>query len=279
MEATVVSAVLRTLLPKIFSLLQENHRLQSNLDHDIKYIRGELRLIAAAIEDHDQHSLTSNGAGEVQRLWIEAVRELAYSIEDSIDRFLHRVTGRPDASSLRRIGHRMQTRATRISFAAEIRELRRMSEEISKLRSKYLSADSWSSNPSVASPAVKNSPASFDTDTPPADLVGMEGPLSELLDLIREADEGQPGKLKVISIVGFGGLGKTVLARHAYNRVAVGELYEPRIWVRASEKDARCVVKEILKQVESGMQDHDYDDTSDLSKLITSLRNCLQTKR
>ncbi|KAK3126320.1 hypothetical protein QOZ80_7AG0554840 [Eleusine coracana subsp. coracana] len=278
MEATVVSAILRTLLPKIFLLLQENHRLQRNLDHDIQYIRGELRLIAAAIEDHDQHSLTSNGAGEVQRLWIEAVRELAYSIEDSIDRFLHRVTGRPDASSLRRIGHRLQTRATRISFAAEIRELRRMSEEISKLRSKYLSAGS-SSNPSVASPAVNNSPASFDSDTPLADLVGMEGPLSDLLDLIREADEGQPGKLKVISIVGFGGLGKTVLARNAYNRVAVGELYEPRIWVRASEKDARCVLKEILKQVESGMQDHDYDDTSDPNKLITSLRNCLKTKR
>lgn len=276
MEAAVVSAILRTLAPKIFSLLQENHRLQRNLECDIQYIRRELRMIAAAIEDHDQQSL-SNGASDVQRFWIEAVRELAYSIEDSIDRFLHRVTGEPP--TLRQRGHQLKM-ATRTSFASEIRELRRKSEEISKLRDKYIgSGGGPSSSSSVASATSKSSnrARTFQTDTTATDTVGMEGPISELLELMREA-EGQSGKLKVISIVGFGGLGKTVLARHAYERVAVEEQYEPCIWVHASENSAWCVLKEILSKV-TGVEDHGYFDNFDLSNLIINLRNCLEPKR
>lgn len=253
METALVCAVLKTLAPKIFAFLQGNHELRRGLEHEIQYIRKELSMIAAAIEDHDRRSWSEGRISDVQRIWIQGVRELAYSIEDSIDRFLHRVTREPGASSLRQKGHQLKTMSIRTKFAAEIRELRRKSEEASKLRELYTSGGQSSST----SGASASTFVASNMLTPAADLVGIDAPRDEVLELMQE-DEGQPKRLKVISIVGFGGLGKTVLARQVYDSVAVGEEYgyNPRIWVRASEKGAGDVLKEILQQVQVGKQVH-----------------------
>ncbi|CAL4962581.1 unnamed protein product [Urochloa decumbens] len=263
METALVCAVLRTLAPKIFAFLQGNHELRRDLEREIQYIRKELGMIAAAIEDHDRRSWSEGRASDVQRIWIQDVRELAYSIEDSIDRFLHRVTRDPGASSLRQKGQKLKTMSIRAKFAAEIQELRRKSEAASKLRQLYTGGQSSTPGPS-ASTFVASS-----TQTPAADLVGMDAPRDEVLELMRE-DEGRPRRLKVISIVGFGGLGKTVLARQVYDSVPVGD-YNPRVWVRASEKGAGDVLEEILRQVQAGMQVHDCS--------CDDLVECLKFKR
>ncbi|RCV26256.1 hypothetical protein SETIT_5G230900v2 [Setaria italica] len=267
METALVSAVLKTLAPKIFAFLQGNHELRRNLEHEIQYIRKELNMIAAAIEDHERSSWGNGRVSDVQRTWIQGVRDLAYSIEDSIDRFLHRVTREPGALSFRQKGQQMKTMSVRTKFAAEIRELRRKSEEASKLRELYTSGSQSSTSEASASTFVASN-----TLTPADELVGMDAPRDEVLELMRE-DEGQPNRLKVISIVGFGGLGKTVLARQVYDSVAVGEEYDynPRVWVRASEKGAGDVLKEILRQVQVGMQVHDGS--------CDDLVECLKFKR
>lgn len=271
METALVCAVLKTLAPKIFAFLQGNHELRRNLEHEIHYIRRELIMIAAAIEDHGRRSWSAEGRSisDVQRIWIQGVRELAYGIEDSIDRFLHRVAReQPDASSVvRKKGHQLKTMPIRTKFAAEIWELRRKSEEVCKLREVYTSGGGGTSGPSACTLVASTTqivPAA-------ADLVGMDVPRDEILELMRE-DHGQPRRLKVISIVGFGGLGKTVLARQVYDSAAVGEQYDPRVWVRASEKGAGDVLKEILQRVQAGMQVH-HDGSCD------DLVECLKFKR
>ncbi|CAO2179162.1 unnamed protein product [Urochloa humidicola] len=266
METALVCAVLKTLAPKIFAFLQGNHELRRDLEKEIQYIRKELSMIAAAIEDHDRRSWSDGRASDVQRIWIQGVRDLAYGIEDSIDRFLHRVTRDPGASSLRQKGQKLKTMSVRAKFAAEIQELRRKSEAASKLRELYTSGGHLQS--STPGPSASAFVASTSTQTPAADLVGMDAPRDEVLELMRE-DEGHPKRLKVISIVGFGGLGKTVLARQVYDSVAVGD-YNPRVWVRASDKGAGDVLEEILRQVQI-MQVHDAS--------CDDLVECLKFKR
>jgi Holliday junction resolvasome RuvABC ATP-dependent DNA helicase subunit len=48
-----------------------------------------------------------------------------------------------------------------------------------------------------------------------ADLVGIDGPREELVNLLIDTKK----KLKVVSIVGFGGLGKTTLAKQVYDEI------------------------------------------------------------
>jgi len=61
-------------------------------------------------------------------------------------------------------------------------------------------------------------------------LVGMDGPRDELIQLM-----GGENELKVLSIVGFGGLGKTTLANEVYCKLQ-GE-FQCRAFVSVSQKN------------------------------------------
>ncbi|KAF0928395.1 hypothetical protein E2562_003213 [Oryza meyeriana var. granulata] len=260
METAVLSAVLRTLGPKLYAFLREGHDLlRRDLKRDVHYIRNKLGMIAAAIEEHDRRSPL---AGDVQSAWIHGVRELAHDMEDCIDRFTHRVTGHGALGSM----------GTRAKFAAVIQELRKKSEELSRLRASYSTAgggESSSWGPTTPASTFSASEA----HTLASDIVGMDGPRGELLELIWET-QGQPNQLKVISIVGFGGLGKSLLARQIYESDAVAAQFHPRVWVRAAGKShPEDVLVEMLQQL--GIPGHHRADYCDVNQLVVNLRTCL----
>ncbi|KAF7005671.1 hypothetical protein CFC21_020779 [Triticum aestivum] len=83
-----------------------------------------------------------------------------------------------------------------------------------------------------------------------ADPVDMDGPIKELLDLVKKSDSKPESKqLKVISISGFGGLGKTLLADKVYFHEDVCAQFRVRACVEAAGKSHDQVLEEILKQV------------------------------
>ncbi|KQJ87679.1 hypothetical protein BRADI_4g12893v3, partial [Brachypodium distachyon] len=276
METAVATAFLGKIAPKLFAFLKEKHAQRRSLERDIQYIRKEFRMITAAIQDHDRrrrHLRHSNGGSDddVQTVWIQLVRDLAYSIEDCVDRFTHRAKLPPATSSwLRQTVHGVRTATTRSKFAAAVRELRKISEEASKLRSCYY----------VSSGGGEYNTYFLDSETPThtiaADLVGMDEPRDEVLELIRET-QGQAKQLKVISIVGFGGLGKTILAREVYEHERCGRQYEPRAWVHAGERGAGDVLEEILDEL--GMPVDAATNCGNVIKLSTRIRDFLGSKR
>nr|XP_025877459.1 disease resistance protein RGA4 [Oryza sativa Japonica Group] len=262
METAVLSTLLNMLGPKLYTFLQENHELRRNLEHDIRYIRNELRMIGAVIDEHERGQM--NHGGPLQGAWIHGARELAYDMEDCIDRFMHRMTS----------GHRLATMAVRTKFATVIQKLRKKSEDLSKLRANYTTAGNGNGD---CQASTSGTMSSFETThIPTADTVpvGMDGPRDEILELIMET-QSQPNQLKVISLVGFGGLGKTLLAKQIYENTTICTQFEPQAWVSAAGKSARDVLKEILCQL--GFQSQAQED--DVSKLITSLKKCLHSKR
>uniref|UniRef100_A0ACD5V6S8 Uncharacterized protein n=1 Tax=Avena sativa TaxID=4498 RepID=A0ACD5V6S8_AVESA len=263
--------------PKLLDFLVSNHKVRGELKHDIQYIKNEFLMICAAIrEDEDRQQRSSSD--QVQRTWIEMVRDLAHEIEDCIDRFTHRVTLKTDASWTRQKLHRVKTVPARNKFAAAIRRLRKRSEEASELRKKYYYSGAGTQDTGM--PLEQEGSSDEETaETDTCMAVGMDAPLDELIELIREA-QGQPKELKVISLVGFGGIGKTHLARHVYNSPDVVGQYQSRAWVRVMEKGAGDVLLEILVQIgmHSTIIGRDGKPGS-LRKICTSLRECLGTQR
>ncbi|KAJ1266810.1 hypothetical protein BS78_07G007000 [Paspalum vaginatum] len=100
-------------------------------------------------------------------------------------------------------------------------------------------------------------------------LVGIDGPKRELTKLVMDEE----GRLKVMSIVGFGGLGKTTLASQVYRQV--GGQFSCKAFVSVSQKpDMVRLLTSVLFQLKQYPS-----DACGVQDLINSLREYLQDKR
>lgn len=244
---TAVAGVAGRLLPKALDYLQKNRRLRAGLKDDIKHIQSEFLFISAAIEGDGDCPRWSGNNLRVHEQWIVKVRELAHEIEDCIDRYIHSTMIKTEASWIRRKVHRVKTRRTSNKFAAGILRLRKESDEIRRLKESYTTNNGG--GPSSSSTLEPEAPKAEELGYTP-NPVGMEEPHDEILELIKETSaQGEPDALKVISIVGFGGIGKTQLARYVYNTIE--SQYNTRAWAHAAEKGSMDVLEDILKQLGS----------------------------
>lgn len=281
-ELTAVATVAARIAPKLAVFCQKRFMLLAGLEHDIKHIQEESSMIAAAIEDDGKHPPSTTTA-HAHEQWIKLVRDLAYDIDDCIDRFMHRVSMAPvtDAGWIRRKARRLKTLRARGKFAAEIVRLRKQSEDASELRKKYtdLAYGQGSRTAAVSEPQEDEEVPETYTDSP----VGMEALEEELTELISETPQGQPERLKVISVVGFDGIGKSQLAKRVYDTLDKSQ-YPARAWVRAAEKGPEDVLLEILQKLGTrtaitGSEASSRNIKPSMSELCTTIQKCLEKKR
>ncbi|VAI68267.1 unnamed protein product [Triticum turgidum subsp. durum] len=285
MEAVATAAatsLVEWMVPKLFDSLLAKHELRKSLKIDINYIKNEFAMISAVIHNDDRRSGCRGGREDVNMVWINMVRELAHAIEDCIDRFMHRVRADQDTGRVRQAFHRAKTMKARNKFAAEIRQLKKRSEDVFKLRDSYNNASSSTSSP-------RQSLSSQQTDTPTAIEddedgtyseasiavpVGMDTPRDELLDLIQ-----QEQKLKVITIVGFHGMGKTLLANHVYKAIESKSEYEARAWLPPRKLGGSGAAADVLKEILWQLGHLPLPTSGGLTQLKASIKKCIGTKR
>ncbi|CAN6356168.1 unnamed protein product [Urochloa humidicola] len=257
---------MNTLMPKMLKLIEERSTLRHEVQEDIISLRGELEMMWSAVREHSERK----DLKDVQATWIKQVSQLAYNVEDCVDSYIYDQIAR--SNEVPNPDH----------FAAQIKKLKKESDEISKNRERYMGDAGVSSSEAGAS-------ASSSISCPPVlpDLVGTDSALMDLLDLVEEEAEVQQKKLKVISIHGFDGLGKTALAAQVYGHAdVVNQFGGNRAWVNAAGKDPRHVLQEllqhpfpeteeILQQLETQPRDTYYN----AEQLCTHLRACLENKR
>ncbi|KAM0904879.1 hypothetical protein ACQ4PT_017740 [Festuca glaucescens] len=199
MEAALASALTKEVVLKLVTLLSEKHKLSKGLKDDIRFIQTELAMISIARDNH----LVDPSASRPQIMSMEEMRDLAHDIEDCLDRFLPCVACEGESSVLHRV--KKAVTSTRSRFAAEIRKLKKRLKDAQERRVNY-DVNGCRSSAGAASPAT--------ADTAENVPVGIDKPKQELVELLLDSE---PGKLSVISIVGFGGSGKTTLARAVYD--------------------------------------------------------------
>nr|UBY07231.1 NBS-LRR disease resistance protein [Dasypyrum villosum] len=243
-----LSGVVEALPGKLGELLQQEYELLSGARGDVAFFQAELRTMNAA------------------------VRDLAYDIEDWVDLFAHRVdAGTQDATSDRfsRWIRRLTTIPDRHVIATELKDLRARVVEVSELRKRYSLGPQM---PSHRAPAVD--PRLFELYADSAGLVGMDGPRDEVAGMV--TGQGSGG-LKVVSIVGMAGSGKTTLAREVYRLVGAGFKCRASVSVGRSS-DVAKVLGDMLSQVD-GEYSRGRCDAGDVNQLIGRLRQHLQDKR
>ncbi|CAL5041487.1 unnamed protein product [Urochloa decumbens] len=269
MEAALLSGFIKAILPRLFSLAQGKYKLHKGLKSDIKSLEKELRMISVTIDE--QISLGREEHGAVLTLSMDELRELAHHIEDCIDRFLYHVTRDKQASLLRRTVRSPKTLLFRQRLAAEVQLLKKIPEEAHQREKRYRVFAGLSSPTRHAESSSCSSGS--DPHTLKADIVGIDGPRDELVQQLQEESEGLTKQLKVISIVGIHGSGKTVLAREVYES-DVGRQFSLRAWVSATGKGPKEVLMEILRRFGRPVVDE-----SNVDQLTVDLREYLGEKR
>ncbi|XP_051215060.1 disease resistance protein Pik-2 isoform X2 [Lolium perenne] len=294
MEHAVVSAgggAINILLCKLGMMLIQEAQLLGGIRGELQYMKDELESMTAFLQDLAEGE---NHRKQV-KIWMKQVREVAYDVEDCIDEFMHHLGSSRNGSGLAELLHRcihfLQTARARRQIGKQIQELKSRATSISDRNSRYggnhliLGAEG---STFAAQPAPPNI-ISLDIRTPAlfpelTKLVGIEERHCDIVNWLVGEDIPQ---LLAISIVGFGGLGKTTLVMTAYQTASAS--FQCRAFVTVSQKfDVKAIIRDILRQIIQPVDRNSPTPTVDLLKgmeelnvgqLANMLRQHLQDKR
>ncbi|KAG8070013.1 hypothetical protein GUJ93_ZPchr0006g43735 [Zizania palustris] len=267
MEAALLSGLIRVAVSKLWSTASEKYKLHKGLKDDINFLAKELKMIAAVI-DRELSSPTGGYRRAVLQLSMEELQELAHDIEDCIDKILYCATRDQQSSAVSRALRSIKKIHDDPKLAKEMQRLRKQVKEANKRSERY----KVSSQPS---PATSVGEESSDPRNIHANLIGVEAPLAELTLQLAGADER---KLKVISVVGFSGSGKTALAAKVYNQERNSGMFDKFAWVCAAHKEPSEVLSELLRGIISS-DAHPIQASTDIGQLCVDLRQQLEKNR
>ncbi|OEL22687.1 Protein TPR2 [Dichanthelium oligosanthes] len=277
----LVTGVMGSLLPKLGELLKEEYSLQKGVRKKIESLSRELEVAHAVLRMVGD--VPRDQLDELVRLWVRDVREAWYDMEDIVDAFLVRVDvpePTDDPHILRRlrkkVGKLSKSKARR-KISSLIQDISKKLEEVAERRARY-TIDSIVAKP-VAATTID--PRILNLYKRATDLVGIDGPRDELitkLSLGGDDVEVPDNKTKVVSVVGFGGLGKTTLAKSVFDHLKPH--FECCAFVPVGRNpDVKKVFRDILIGLNKGKYANSDLMVLDEKQLIDELKEFVKEKR
>jgi ATPase subunit of ABC transporter with duplicated ATPase domains len=212
----VVMGALPGVINKLGDLLVGEFSLRKAEKGEIRFLQVELESMQGALE---KHSSTPADQLDVQdKIWARDLRELSYDIEDTIDTFM--VHGKSSEftwphSFKEFIGRSYELFSqfqVRRKIVTEIRDIKRRVIEVGERRERYKVNNDVHKPPAV-------DPRLLARYEKVANLVGMDKARDEVVKILMGGDETFKKQGDIVSIVGFGGLGKTTLANVVFEKI------------------------------------------------------------
>ncbi|KAM3296785.1 hypothetical protein ACQJBY_038902 [Aegilops geniculata] len=280
MEAAAVSVshgAIGSLLGKLADLLAGEYKLLKEAKGEIMFLKAELESMRKFLER--MSDAEEEEADKQSKCWAEEVRDLSYDIEDNLDDFMLRVECESNSKPhgfkgfIERSMNLLTTVNTRHKIGKELQGLKRRVMEVSERRMRY-KIDSTVSKPNSTAIDIRLLALYVDA----AGLVGINEPRDELIKVMLDQDGVCAQQLKVLSVVGFGGLGKTTLANAIYRKLE-GQ-FQCQAFVSVSQKpNIRKILRNILSQAGYVVLDQTNMESWDEDQLIRTLRGFLADKR
>jgi disease resistance protein RPM1 len=280
----VAMGAMSALLPKLGELLSEEYNLQKSAKKDLRYLQRELQSMNAALSAVAE--VPRDKLAVQNRIWASDVRELSHDIEDIVESFLVSVevegASMPpaDAGGFKllkaKVTKLFKIAKARREIATAVKDIKDQVTEVANRDERYRGRGGGVIPPAATSRTTIDPLLSVLYEN--QKIVGMDEPRDKIIEMLRGRDYVSKKQPKILSIVGFGGLGKTTLAKAVYDELH--KEFDCAAFVAVSRNPD---VKKVFKEILFGVDKDKYNslNLSDLGEreLIDHLRESLGTKR
>ncbi|XP_015695334.1 disease resistance protein RGA5-like isoform X2 [Oryza brachyantha] len=270
------TAAIATFLPKLSRLLMEEYSLQKSVKEEITFLKAELESLQVELDMISKVPIDQ--LDKQIMICARDFRDLSYDIEDNVDNFM--VCGGGLEPTKKHIFTRLidtyhqslYKLKTHCKIANnDIKYVKKQVKEVMTENVRHKTGD-------VASklPVIINTPILklYDRVTKP---VGIDKASGDLMKILSMEDDELSKKLKMASIVGFGGLGKTTLAKEVFNILRVQFGFACFVSV-GRKPDIKKVLKTILIELDNDRNMYDLAGLSERN-LTDELREFLGNMR
>ncbi|TVU39729.1 hypothetical protein EJB05_13167, partial [Eragrostis curvula] len=271
----LATGALGILLPKLAQLLKDEYNLQASVRKDVEYLSRELESMHVALRKVG--GVPSEQLDEQIKVWARDVRELSYDMEDTVDTFLVSV-GSSDRHKgfIKKMVELFSKGKTRHQIAEEIKDIRDRVKEVAERRDRYR-IDTLNPPTTVSATTTMMDPRITSLYTKASDLVGIDKARDHIISKLTKGDNTSMPQQKIVSIVGFGGVGKTTLAKTVYDKIK--RQFKSTAFVSVSRNpDMKKVFKDMLYEIDKEKHNSIHNATRDERHLIDQLREFLHNK-
>ncbi|KAL6653570.1 hypothetical protein ACP70R_008494 [Stipagrostis hirtigluma subsp. patula] len=272
---------LGALTPKLLKLLEDEYVKQTGLKREIQSLCEELKMMYAALEDMSK--VPPEHLSNTDKVRARQVQELSYDMEDAVDAYMVRVADRQpadagDPNKFKKVFKKMIRKAARVTkfkdrrnISDKIKDIKKLSKELSELHAKYKF--------SGAAPAVNTcvDPRVINLYKNKGELIGIEESKNELIRRLTYPEDDK--SLKIVSVVGCGGLGKTTLAQLVHDQLKQ-QSFDCSAFVSVGRNpNITNTLREILNKLRKTAGQGVDTASCNATQFIEELREFLQDRR
>ena len=241
----IVTEFAKGILGNLLTLVTDQIGLAWGFEDELKRLRENVEMVQALLADAEKRQVEE----ESVKLWLQRLKDVAYDADDVLDEHAYELLRRKaeiQNQKKRKVCSSSLSEPIAFSFkmankvktiADSLKEIYdRAINEIRLIRAESINAN--------LDTMLNRETNCFIDDS---EAVGREDRVSEIVKLVTNTTSE---KLRVIPIVGMGGLGKTTVAKLVYNHGLVKSHFNKKIWVCVSDDfDEKKILRGILESL------------------------------
>lgn len=273
----LATGAMGSLRHKLGDLLKQEYNLEISVKADIESLSEELREMQLALRKVSE--VHRDYLDDQVKHWADNVREMSYDIEDVVDGFLLHVEHTSNTGFFMGLMQNMfdlfKLGKSHNPIGDVIKDIKKQVQVVADRRERC-KVDEAIANVAIG---VTSDPRILAIYKDQKELVGIKEPRNKLVKWLSNNDNDGDGdvskqQLKIVSIVGFGGLGKTTLAKAVYDELQ--SQFHPRAFVPVGRNpNVKKVFEDILHELGYGSMAANLNEM----QLINEIRGLLTNKR
>ncbi|KAL6662174.1 hypothetical protein ACP70R_000033 [Stipagrostis hirtigluma subsp. patula] len=208
----------------------------TELPKNLEYIGRELSMMNAVIQDMGTTNLNIN----IVKCWIAELRKLAYHVTDVMDKYSYHTSQLKEGGSLKKFFRRAQYVKAFSEVADEVVKIKGEIEHVRSLKTWFPKLDLIQRDHGSFGRGERCMPEHFKDE----ELMGIKENRAKMTEWINSSDTDSS---QLITVSGMGGLGKTTLVSHVYEREKTR--FNFHAWITVSQSyNVPALLRQLLRK-------------------------------